>query len=131
MAQTNAEPQSTEHSAQTLLMPDFSGTWAHPYIPGFEPPLSGPGPVVNRIRRKQFFDTEGIRLPPGVDAPLASSTAQYVGDYTNSILRPHSAEIAAALTSSNQCWPGGVPYVFWNLEMQMFQPDTMKFAMSA
>ena len=24
-------------------------------------------------------------------------------------------------TPSSQCWPGGVPYLFWNIEMQMFQ----------
>lgn len=24
-------------------------------------------------------------------------------------------------TPSNQCWPGGVPYVFWNFAMQMLQ----------
>src|SRR6516162_6076254 len=24
-------------------------------------------------------------------------------------------------TPSNQCWPGGVPFVFWNLGMQMIQ----------
>jgi len=24
-------------------------------------------------------------------------------------------------TPSNQCWPGGVPYVFWNIGMQMLQ----------
>src|ERR1700678_3572249 len=28
--------------------PDFSGTWAHPYLTGFEPPVSDPGPVRNR-----------------------------------------------------------------------------------
>jgi hypothetical protein len=32
-------------------IPDFSGVWAHPYLTGFEPPASGPGPVRNRSRR--------------------------------------------------------------------------------
>src|SRR6266404_1417261 len=44
-------------------IPDFSGIWAHPYFPGFEPPPSGPRPIVNRSRRppggvgnaRQFF----------------------------------------------------------------------------
>jgi hypothetical protein len=57
---------------------------------------------------------------------------QLVGDYTNPILKPEAAEIVkkygeASLagvgypTPSNQCWPGGVPYMFWNVEMQMLQ----------
>jgi hypothetical protein len=32
-------------------VPDFSGIWWHPSLPGFEPPASGPGPVTNRSRR--------------------------------------------------------------------------------
>ena len=32
-------------------IPDFSGKWVHPYFPGFEPPASGPGPVLNKSRR--------------------------------------------------------------------------------
>jgi hypothetical protein len=44
-------PALTQQSSQrTGAIPDFSGLWAHPYIPGFEPPASGPGPVVNRVR---------------------------------------------------------------------------------
>jgi hypothetical protein len=35
-------------------IPDFSGIWAHPFLTGFEPPASGPGPARNRSR-----------LPPG------------------------------------------------------------------
>ena len=35
----------------TALIPDFSGIWAHPSAPGFEPLPSGPGPVTNRVRR--------------------------------------------------------------------------------
>ncbi len=40
---------SDARSAAT--MPDFSGVWAHPYFPGFEPPASGPGPILNKSRR--------------------------------------------------------------------------------
>src|SRR5208282_6532394 len=32
-------------------IPDVSGMWTHPYLPGFEPPASGPGPVTNRSRK--------------------------------------------------------------------------------
>jgi hypothetical protein len=96
--------------------PDFSGIWAHPFLTGFEPPASGPGPVLNTARR-----------PDGV-----GNFQQLVGDYRNPVLKPHAAEIVKKhgemsragigyQTPSNQCWPGGVPYVFWDFAMQMFQ----------
>ena len=41
----------TQQASQgTGSIPDFSGIWAHPSVPGFEPPASGPGPVVNKSR---------------------------------------------------------------------------------
>ena len=97
-------------------IPDFSTTWARLSLPGFEPPLSGPGPVTNRSRR-----------PDG-----ASNLQQLVGDYTNPILKPQAAEVvkrAAEIalrgvgypTPRNQCWPGGVPFVFSDMGMQMIQ----------
>jgi hypothetical protein len=100
-------------------IPDFSGVWAHPYLTGFEPPASGPGPVRNRSRR-----------PDGV-----ANFQRLVGDYTNPILQPWAAEVVKKHgeislagqgypTPSNQCWPGGVPYVFWDFLLQIFQrPD--------
>jgi hypothetical protein len=102
-------------------IPDFSGIWAHPYLTGFEPPASGPGPVRNKSRR-----------PDGV-----GKFQQLVGDYTNPILKAEAAEVVKKHgeislagegypTPSNQCWPGGVPYIFWDFLMQMFQqPDTI------
>src|SRR6266705_1690771 len=71
VGQANGSPQGA------ASIPDFSGIWIHPSLPGFEPPLSGPGPVRNRSRR-----------PDG-----ASNFNQLVGDYTNPILKPHAAEI--------------------------------------
>ncbi len=100
-------------------IPDFSGTWAHPYLTGFEPPASGPGPVLNRSRRR-----DGV-----------ANFQQLVGDYTNPILQPWAAEVVKKHgeislsgqgypTPSNQCWPGGVPYVFWDFLLQIYQqPD--------
>jgi hypothetical protein len=105
--------------AQKAPIPDFSGIWAHPYLTGFEPPASGPAPVKNTSR-----------LPNG-----RANFGRLVGDYTNPILKPEAAEavkkhgeISAAgkgyPTPSNQCWPGGVPYVFWDFLLEMFQlPD--------
>jgi hypothetical protein len=100
-------------------IPDFSGIWAHLSWPDFEPPLAGPGPVTNRSRRN------------GV-----SNIYDLVGDYTSPILKPHAAEVVRkkgelehaagpAPTPSNQCWPGGVPFLLAsNIGMQMLQqPD--------
>src|SRR6266446_1339535 len=44
-------PAAGPASVQTAAsIPDFSGIWGHPYLPGFEPPLSGPGPVMNKTQ---------------------------------------------------------------------------------
>jgi hypothetical protein len=98
--------------------PDFSGIWWHPSLPGFEPPSSGPGPVTNRSRRN------------GV-----SNYDQLVGDYSNPILKPETAEIVKKFgelslrgvtfpSPANQCWPEPVPYIYKNFAMQIFQqPD--------
>jgi hypothetical protein len=110
--------QQPSHGS-TASTPDFSGIWAHLTWPGFEQPESGPGPVVNKSR-----------LPNG-----RGNFNRLVGDYTNPILKAQAAEIVKQHgeislagvtypTPSNQCWPGGVPYIFWNIAMQILQqPD--------
>ena len=116
-------PAAGPASVQTAAsIPDFSGIWGHPYLPGFEPPLSGPGPVVNKSRRRQIFGTDGP-FAPGTNVPLVSDNRQFVGDYTNPILKPRAAEAVrkqgeielsgvSAPIPSNQCWPEPVPYIF-------------------
>ena len=113
-------PASGAHTAAAI--PDFSGTWAYHFCCGFQPPLSGPGPVANRSRRND-----------------ASDRYQYVGDYTNSILKPEAAQVVkkhgeieisglAHPTPSNHCWPSGVPYIFFQLGVQILQlPDKVTF----
>ena len=71
-------------------IPDFSGIWSHPSFPGFEPPASGPGPVVNKSRRPQT-NFDGRVLPPNNNI-LVSNPARLVGDYTNPILKAKAAE---------------------------------------
>jgi hypothetical protein len=103
-------------SAEPGSVPDLSGDWARPYI-GFEPPLSGPGPVVNRSR------VNG-----------QSNLSRFVGDYTNPILKPHAAAIVkrhgeielagqAAPNPSNQCLPMSVPYVLQRQQIQLLQQE--------
>ena len=68
--------EQTSSGAQgPASIPDFSGAWTKPYI-GIESPTSGPGPVTNRSRRNGRRDVY-----------------QYVGDYTNPILKPWAADI--------------------------------------
>jgi hypothetical protein len=122
VAPTAAPTGSAAGSAASI--PDFSGKWVHHYFPGFEPPASGPGPVLNKSRRAR----DGVGNPN-----------QFVGDYTNPILKPHAAEVVRKHgeislaggtypTPSNQCWPSGVPYIFFQHGMQMLQlPEKILF----
>src|SRR5262245_44915537 len=75
--QTSARGPTGSTAQATAAIPDFSGIWAHPYLPGFEPPAAGPGPVLNRSRS-----------PNG-----RANFSQLVGDYTNPTLKPEAAEI--------------------------------------
>src|SRR5262249_36564925 len=98
-------------------VPDFSGIWVHS-IPGFEPLPSGPTSLVNRSRRGGIGDLLSL-----------------VGDYTNPILKPAAAETVKKHgeislkgigypTPRNQCWPGGVPFIFSSGATQLVQlPD--------
>src|SRR6202521_6097639 len=130
----SSEAFTQEPSQGTASIPDFSGVWGNPYFYGIEPPSSGPGPVVNRSRRRQALDADGRPLAPA-KAPLVSEARQLVGDYTNPILKPAAAEVVkkhAEMSLAgvgypsprNQCWPQGVPFIFTNSAVQLLQqPD--------
>jgi hypothetical protein len=130
-----ASPAFAQEASQgTASPPDFSGVWGNPYLYGVEPPLSGPGPVVNKARRRQGLDVDGRPLP-AASAPLVSDARRLVGDYTNPILKPAAAEVvkrhgelalagAGYPSPRNQCWPQGVPFIFTNFAAQLLQqPD--------
>src|SRR5258706_8250461 len=114
-----AAPPARSAAPSAASMPDFSGIWTHPFWPGFDPPLSGPGPVVNKVRT-----ASGI-----------GNSDQLVGDYSNPILKPQAAEVVKKHgeisitgvtypTPANQCWPQPVPYILWTIGVQMLQqPD--------
>ena len=137
-AATPAFGQTVKPAVGPAAIPDFSGIWSHPSFPGFEPPASGPGPVVNTSRRSQGADADGRILPAG-NRVLVSNPAQLVGDHTNPILKPLAAQAvkkhgemelsgAGSPTPTIQCWPEPVPYIFNGVAMQMFQqPDKIVF----
>ena len=124
--------------AQGISIPDFSGIWARVSFPGFGRPLAGAGPVINKNRTPNgvpsFADARALinknRSPNGVPGVYG-----YVGDYTNPILKPHTAEIVKkhgeielggthALNPRTECWPTGVPLILENTTMQLIQqPD--------
>jgi hypothetical protein len=115
--------QANSGTQNAATIPEFSGIWSHPSLPGFEPPLSGPGPVVNQSRMRR-----------GPQAGVGN-ISQLVGDYSNPILKREAAEVVkkdgeislagvAFPSTWNQCWPQGVPYIFSNMGIQMVQqPD--------
>ena len=101
-------------SAATAV-PNFSGLWAHPWLPGYEPTASGPTSLANRSRRD------------GVSNPV-----QLVGDYANPILKPDAAATVKRFgemsidhygfpNPRNQCWPNGIPFVLSSNGMEIFQ----------
>jgi hypothetical protein len=91
---------SAKESAAPI--PDLSGIWGRWF--NIEPPLSGPGPIVSKLRR-----------------PDGSIMGSNVGDFTNPILRPHAAEAVKKTgelelsgivipNPHNQCRPEPTPF---------------------
>jgi hypothetical protein len=112
-------------------LPELSRLWANTLGPGFPPPASGPGPVLNRARQRAAVDIYGRDIDPA-NAPIVSAGGRRVGDYTAPILQPWAAEVVKehaekelndgpALNPINQCRPGGVPFAFYNLGMELLQ----------
>src|SRR5882672_5243742 len=104
-------------AAQPAPIPDFSGIWGRNWL-FFEPPSSGPGPIVSKLRNP--------------DGTMDLRAAQ-VADETNPMLKP---EAAAALKKRgeislsgmpypdphNQCWPEPIPFTLSiQFGMQMLQ----------
>src|SRR5260370_26151186 len=59
-------------------IPDFSGVWAHPSWPSFEPPLTGPGPVRNRSRQRTG-ESNANELVRGYTHPTSHPPARDAG----------------------------------------------------
>jgi hypothetical protein len=130
---SSAETPAGTGAQSAMSAPDFSGIWTKPYL-GWELPLSGPGPVTNKNRRRQIFDIDG-RPWPAATAPLVNTASRLIGDYSNPILKPAAAQEVKRLgenelhgvpnaSARNQCWPEGVPASFRDMTIAMLaQPD--------
>jgi hypothetical protein len=95
-------------------IPDLSGQWGRDML-FFEPPASGPGPIVNAIRK-----ADGTR---DMKAPCCTIVVEggWVGDDANPILKPAAADAVRRyrqLSDSgtvvqdlhNTCWPEPPPF---------------------
>jgi hypothetical protein len=117
-------------------IPDISGMWVHGSIPGFEPLPSGPTALVNRSRRSlaRLLQDLAVDWPSPGKPPSenVSNILELVGDYTNPILQPWAAEVVKKFgeislagegfpSPRNQCWPGGVPFVFTSGAIEILQ----------
>src|SRR5438132_2781929 len=100
-------------AANSSLIPDLSGQWGRDML-FFEPPPSGPGPVVNSVRK-----ADGTMVP--LDA-CCGIVNPWAGDHANPILKPETAEAVRkfgtlALSGTvapelhNTCWPEPPPFV--------------------
>jgi hypothetical protein len=110
-----AAPISGQAAPAGATKPDFSGIWAHPWLPGFEALSTGPTALVNLSRTK---DGKSIQT-------------QLVGDYKNPILKAQTAETVRKMGEQsksyfgfhnprNQCWPNGLPFVLSSNGQQIF-----------
>jgi len=117
VGQTSTVEAASIGTPGAAAIPDFSGVWRHPSLPGLEPLASGPTSLTNRVRRRSDGASDYNRL---------------VGDYTNPILQPWAAAVVkkygelsmAGVTypnPANQCWPEPVPFIFKHFGMQMLQ----------
>jgi hypothetical protein len=115
LAAVAAAPASGQAAPGGATKPDFSGIWAHPWLPGFEALASGPTALVNLARTK-----EGVSIQ-----------TQLVGDYKNPILKPEAAETVRRFGEQskasfgfhnprNQCWPNGIPFLLSSNGLQIF-----------
>jgi hypothetical protein len=103
------------HADPAESIPDLSGSWGRLSV-DFEQPASGPGPITNLNRR-----------PDG-----SSNGARRVGNYNDPNLTPAAASEIKRMSAyslagetfpnpQNQCRPQGVPYVLWQLGLQILQ----------
>jgi hypothetical protein len=116
-------PAMAADSSSTV--PDLAGQWGRD-MQFFEPPPSGPGPVI-RAERK----ADGTIV---AQDPCCAISPRWLGDHKNPILKPEAAEAVRKFSElafrgsvvpdlHNMCWPEPPPYVMGlHFGMQILQP---------
>lgn len=107
-------------------MPDFRGLWARTYIytQTFDPPPSGPGPIVQDLR---YPGVNANGVPRGTiteeqRANIIRFTNNWVPDLSNPILQPRTREALGVIAEQElagvprpqpqtRCMPSGVPHI--------------------
>jgi hypothetical protein len=130
---TSGAGQAGSEAKPAASIPNLSRVWTHPAFPWFEPPTSGPGPILNLSRwaEQRPAGASGSAAQPPSKVGI-SNYDQLVGDYNSPILQPWAAEVVkrfgeislAGITfpnPSNQCWPFPMPFIFKQSTMQMIQ----------
>jgi hypothetical protein len=96
-------------------LPDLSGQWGRDML-FFEPPPSGPGPVISAVRKA---DGAIVARDP---CCATGNPGGWLGDHTNPILKPEAAAAVKKYTElvvsgmvaadlHNGCWPEPPPFV--------------------
>ena len=96
-------------------VPDFSGIWAHQWLPGFEALPSGPTALVNLSRRRRRQQRGARSLSATTQSHSQARSGRNVrkrGEESKSHFGFHNPR--------NQCWPNGVPFVLASNGMQIF-----------
>jgi hypothetical protein len=87
---------------ELLKYPDFGGQWGRDML-FFEPPPSGPAPIVNSVRK-----ADGTMVP--LDA-CCGIVNPWAGDHTNPILKPDAAEAVRKFSLKRHGGAGATQYV--------------------
>jgi hypothetical protein len=117
---------NSAHSQASDSPPDFGGLWKRTYIYNqtFDPPSSGPGPIVQDMRYPGVNANGSLRgsLTEEQRANVIEYTNGWVPDLSNPILQPHTRaaleiigeqELASVPRPQPQtrCMPSGVPHI--------------------
>jgi hypothetical protein len=117
---------SSAYGQVTDTVPDFGGLWkrTYRYVQTFDPPPSGPGPVVQDMRYPGVNANGRLRTPltEAQRENVIEFTNGWVPDLSNPILQPQTKaaleiigeqELAAIPRPQSQtrCMPSGVPHI--------------------
>ena len=117
---------NTAHAQSGEEMPDFSGLWSRAYLVDqtFDPPPSGPGPILQDMRYPGVNITGELRGPITEEerANVVRFINGFAPDTSNPILQPHTKAALDKIAENElagiprpqpqtRCMPSGVPHI--------------------